>query len=93
MARQSVYQSFIPEGCEIAGSGQGHSLVTNIAPAGMSPGIEAADPTGNPIKTVIPTCIGLNKHEERCMAPQAKGTEHCIGHLSRIEKQAKIESL
>jgi hypothetical protein len=37
----------------------------------------------------MPTCVGFNLKEERCRAPKAKGTDYCIGHLKRIEKEAK----
>ena len=94
MAREHVQSNQGLEGTEPYGSHEGVSSVgSTISKVNTGPGIEPAWPTLNPVKTAMPTCVGLNLQQERCMAPRAKGTEHCIGHLRRIEKESKAQTL
>lgn len=49
-------------------------------------GVELAPPSGVEYKTPTPHCTALSIKEEECLAPRAKGTLFCIGHLRQIEK-------
>ena len=89
MNRQPVFQSQVPAGCEMYNSPKAGQDVAAIMPNFIQSGTELAPPSGVEYKAAMPTCIGLNLKEERCRAPQAKGTEYCIGHLKRLQKQAK----
>jgi hypothetical protein len=31
----------------------------------------------------------MNKKEEQCKAPKAKGTDYCVGHLNRLKKMGE----
>jgi len=89
MSKELVFGSQQLAGTERYGS-TSNTEVAGIMPAYMMPGTEPAPPSGVEYKTAMPTCIGLNLKEERCMAPKAKGTDFCIGHLNRQAKEAKL---
>lgn len=50
-------------------------------------GVELAPPSGVEYKTPTPHCTALSIKEEVCLAPRAKGTLFCIGHLRQVEKK------
>jgi hypothetical protein len=54
-------------------------------------GVELAPPSGVEYKTPTPHCSALSSKEEECLAPRAKGTLFCIGHLRQIEKKAAAQ--
>ena len=55
-------------------------------------GVQLAPPSGVEYKTPTPHCTAISSREEECLAPRAKGTLFCIGHLRQLEnKQAEIE--
>lgn len=89
MNKESVYISQLPMGAEPYGKNP------NTSPSGIMPnyigaGVEPAAPGGFPYAE---TCtIIRNETGERCGAPQAKGTEFCIGHLRAMRKAAAEEA-
>lgn len=89
MSKQSIYGSQQLAGTERYGA-TSNTETSGFMPAYASPGTEPAPPSGVEYKTAMPTCVGLNLKEERCMAPKAKGTDFCIGHLNRQAKEAKL---
>lgn len=82
-----VYTTQVPAGCEMYGSPKPGQEVSGIMPDYIQSNTELAPPSGNEYKAAMPTCIGFNLKEERCRAPKAKGTDYCIGHLKRLEKE------
>jgi len=53
--------------------------------------VELAPPSGIEYKTPLPHCTALSAREEECLAPRAKGTLFCIGHLRQVEKKLAAE--
>ncbi len=49
--------------------------------------VELAPPSGVEHKFDNITCTAMGKKEVKCMAPRAKGTLFCIGHLRQVEKK------
>lgn len=54
-------------------------------------GVEPAPPSGVEYKTPTPHCTAISNKEEECLAPRAKGTLFCIGHLRQVEKKLAAE--
>jgi hypothetical protein len=50
-------------------------------------GVELAPPSGVEHKLDNITCTAMGKKEIKCMAPRAKGSLFCIGHLRQVEKK------
>ncbi len=69
--------------------------VQAILPTHIRPGSEPAPPSGNDYVHPYDTCHFMrpldNGDSTRCGAPRAKGTDFCIGHLKRKEKEALKE--
>jgi hypothetical protein len=89
MNKQVVYTTQVPAGCEMYNSPKPGHEVAGIMPSYVQSNTELAPPSGVEYVAAMPTCVGFNLKEERCRAPKAKGTDYCIGHLKRIEKEAK----
>ena len=49
--------------------------------------VEIAPPSGVEHKLDNITCTAMGKKEVKCMAPRAKGSLFCIGHLRQVEKK------
>lgn len=49
--------------------------------------VEIAPPSGVEHKHDNITCTAMGKKEVKCMAPRAKETLFCIGHLRQVEKK------
>ncbi len=54
-------------------------------------GVEPAPPSGVEYKTPTPHCTAISTKQEECLAPRAKGTLFCIGHLRQVEKKLAAE--
>jgi len=66
------------EGARIIGNGRADYHGKNVEPA---------PPSGVDYKTPMPHCTAISAREEECLAPRAKGTLFCIGHLRQLEKK------
>lgn len=91
MNRQTVHQHQALNGTERYGA------APNVEPAGRNSiylveGVEPAPPSGVPYGGVTyknGTCTAETNNGDFCMAPKAKGTEFCIGHIKKLN--IKIE--
>jgi hypothetical protein len=74
-------------GTEPYGVVAGTQHVGNGRMAYHGQGVEPAPPSGIEYKTPTPHCTALSIKEEVCLAPRAKGSLFCIGHLRQVEKK------
>jgi len=55
-------------------------------------GVELAPPSGieyGGVHYKNGLCQAMNKKEEQCKAPKAKGTDYCVGHLNSLKKMGE----
>jgi hypothetical protein len=78
-------------GTEPYGTVAGASHIGNGRMAYHGAGVELAPPSGVEYKTPTPHCTAISSKEEECLAPRAKGTLFCIGHLRQVEKKLAAE--
>lgn len=55
-------------------------------------GVEIAPPSGiayGGVHYKNGLCQAMNKKEEQCKAPKAKGTDYCAGHLASFDKMLR----
>ena len=55
-------------------------------------GVEIAPPSGIEYGGIFyknGLCQAMNKKEEQCKAPKAKGTDYCAGHLASFDKMLR----
>ena len=91
MNRQSQGHGQGLAGTEPYGSVAGAAHIGNGRMAYHGQGVEVAPPSGVEYKTPTPHCTALSAKEEECLAPRAKGTLFCIGHLRQVEKKLAAE--
>lgn len=87
MNKQSQGTGQALAGTEPYGTVAGASHIGNGRMAYHGQGVEVAPPSGVEYKTPIPHCTAVSFKEEECLAPRAKGTLFCIGHLRQLEKK------
>ena len=77
-------------GTEPYGTMQGTRNIGNARSdyhGGFTRAVELAPPSGIEHKFDNITCTAMGKKEVKCMAPRAKETLFCIGHLRQVEKK------
>jgi len=88
--RQSPFQGQMLAGTQAYGTVVGTSLPNRQSVLGGE-GTEPAGETGNAYIPPVPTCTHYNEMKQlRCRAPQAQGTELCIGHIKQYAKRNSI---
>ena len=90
MTKQQVYTTQVPAGCEMYDSSRPGQGVAAFVPSYLQPGVELAPPSGVEYIPPVPTCTHWYEIKAKtCLAPKAKGTDFCIGHLNQQAKLAK----
>ena len=94
MNKNTVGQSQGLAGTEPYGTVAGTQHIGNGRMAYHGQGVEIAPPSGiayGGVHYKRGLCQAMNKKEEECKAPKAKGTDYCIGHLNALNKLGEKE--
>lgn len=94
MNKEMQNQSQGLAGTQPYGTVEGARHVGNGRLAYHGSGVEIAPPSGiayGGVHYKRGLCQAMNKKEEECKAPKAKGTDYCIGHLNALNKLGEKE--
>lgn len=92
MNKQTTGQNQALAGTQPYGYVEGARHISNGRADYHGEGVEIAPPSGIAYGGVFyknGLCQAMNKKEEQCKAPKAKGTDYCVGHLNALKKMGE----